>query len=109
MKTEFLQITTAVDSSETAQKICAALLEARLAACVQISGPAESRYWWKGSLERAREWILTAKTTETLYGRVEAAIQAVHPYETPEITATPLVRGSKEFLAWIADSVEQTP
>jgi periplasmic divalent cation tolerance protein len=92
---------TAVDSRETAEHLTASLLEARLAACVQIIGPVSSRYWWNGSIERAEEWLCLVKTREGLYQAVEAAILAVHPYENPEILCIPVSVGNEKYVAWL--------
>ena len=99
---EFIQVTTAINSQEGVQKIAGALVSQRLAACVHVSGPISSTYWWQGKMETAQEWICTAKTRRELYEKVEEAIRAIHPYDEPEIVATLLVAGSKSYLDWIA-------
>jgi periplasmic divalent cation tolerance protein len=76
-------------------------VEQKLAACVQINGPIESTYRWKGKVETSTEWLCLIKTWEDLFGKVEAAIKKLHPYETPEIIAVPIVKGSKEYLTWL--------
>ncbi len=100
--TDYIQISTAIDSEEGAQKIADRLVSARLAACVHIAGPIKSTYWWQGQMERAQEWVCTAKTRQALYSQVEQAIRAIHPYEEPEILATPILTGSQSYLDWIA-------
>jgi periplasmic divalent cation tolerance protein len=79
----FISVTTTTDSEASAQAIAWALLEARLAGCVQISSPIESSYWWEGKIETSREWRLTLKTSAQLFAQVETAIRRVHPYSTP--------------------------
>ena len=101
-----LQVLTTVGSEEEAERIASALVERRLAACVQTLGPITSRYRWQGEVEEAREWQCLAKTLATKYPDVEAAIRELHPYEEPEIVATPIVAGSPGYLEWVADSVE---
>jgi periplasmic divalent cation tolerance protein len=100
---DYLQVTTAAGSREEADKIAGALVERRLAGCVQILGPMRSIYRWKGQVEHADEWLCLAKTTRPQYGDVEAAIREVHSYECPEIIATPIEVGSEEYLAWLAE------
>jgi len=102
---EYVQVLTAAGSEEEAERIGAALLEQRLAACVQTLGPIVSRYRWRGELERAREWQCLAKTEARLYEEVEAAIRAVHSYEEPEILAIPVLAGSRGYLAWVSANV----
>jgi periplasmic divalent cation tolerance protein len=99
---EYVQVQTAAGSEEEAERISAALLERRLAACVQVAGPVASRYRWQGEVETAREWICLAKTEAGRYAEVEAAIRELHSYEEPEIVATPIVAGSAGYLAWIS-------
>lgn len=97
----YIQISTTTDSKEQAQKIAKYLVEKKLAACVQINGPIESIYRWKGKVENAQEWLCLIKTREDCFSKVEAAIKKIHPYETPEIIAVPIVKGSKEYLNWL--------
>jgi periplasmic divalent cation tolerance protein len=103
---EYIQVLTTVGSEEEAAKIGGALLERRLAACVQTIGPITSRYRWRGALEEEREWQCLAKTEAGLYPEVEAAIRDSHSYEEPEILAIPVLAGSKGYLDWISASVE---
>lgn len=102
---EYIQVLTTTASEEEAETISTALLEQRLAACVQVIGPILSRYRWQGDLEREQEWQCLAKTEGRLYEQVEAAIRAVHSYEEPEIVAIPILAGSKGYLSWISASV----
>jgi periplasmic divalent cation tolerance protein len=99
--TDAVQVMTAVDSREAADRIARELLEARLAACVQVLGPVQSRYWWNGRIEEAEEWLCLAKTRLGLYPDVERAIIAAHPYETPEVLAIPVLDGSAAYLDWL--------
>jgi len=103
---DYIQVLTTVGSVQEAEKISSALLEKRLAACVQIVGPIASRYRWQGELEQAQEWQCLAKTEAALYERVERAIRSAHPYEEPEILAIPVLAGSKSYLEWISASVD---
>ena len=102
---EYIQVLTTAGSEEEAERIATALLEQRLAACVQIVGPVVSRYRWQGKLEREREWQCLAKTEARLYEEAEAAIRAAHSYDEPEILAIPVLAGSKGYLDWISASV----
>jgi periplasmic divalent cation tolerance protein len=99
--TDFIQVMTAIGSKEDAQKVANAIVEQRLAACVQIIGPITSTYWWQGAIETAEEWVCLIKTRQDLYERVEQAIRENHPYDEPEILALPVLAGSKSYLQWI--------
>lgn len=105
---DFLQLTTATSTREEAQRIAAALVERRLAACVQIAGPVRSVYRWQGRVEQADEWLLYAKTTSERYDAAESAIREMHSYECPEVIATPIVAGSSAYLEWLAAECRAT-
>jgi periplasmic divalent cation tolerance protein len=99
--TDFIQVTTAIDSKEGAQRLAQALVERRLAACVHVAGPVTSTYWWQNKMQIEEEWTCAAKTRKELYGDVEKAIREAHPYDEPEIVALPIVIGSQSYLDWI--------
>jgi periplasmic divalent cation tolerance protein len=97
----YLQVITAIDAEDGAQRLAQSAVEARLAACVQVIGPIRSTYWWKGAIQSTQEWLCLMKTPERQFDALAAHIQANHPYEVPEITATPITYGSRDFLGWI--------
>ncbi|KUG22095.1 periplasmic divalent cation tolerance protein cuta [hydrocarbon metagenome] len=101
----YIQISTTTETKEQAQKIAQYLVEQKLAACVQVTGPIESIYRWKGKIEKATEWLCLIKTREDLFDKVETAIKILHLYETPEIVAVPIINGSKEYLNWLDDEL----
>jgi periplasmic divalent cation tolerance protein len=103
--TGFIQVMAATETKEQARAIAKSLVEEKLAACVQIIDSVESTYRWKGEVESARECLCLIKTRKTLFGRVEAAIKALHSYETPEIIAVPVVCGSEDYLRWLDESL----
>ena len=96
-----VQVLTAAASNEEADMIAAALVDARLAACVQIVGPVRSHYRWEGRVESAEEWLCIVKTTAMAAGAAIDEITRVHSYDTPEITVTPIIGGAPAYLAWI--------
>ena len=98
---EYIQVLTTTATKEEAQKIADALIENRLAGCVQVAGPVVSTFWWKGKIERAEEWLCVIKSKRNLYHALEGSIKAQHTYETPEIIAIPIVAGSQEYLQWL--------
>jgi periplasmic divalent cation tolerance protein len=101
---EYLQVSTTTASEEEARRIASALLERRLAACVQVVGPVESRYRWEGKIEEASEWLCLIKTAASRFGEVEAAVRELHGYDEPEVIATPVVAGSEGYLAWVREN-----
>jgi periplasmic divalent cation tolerance protein len=101
----FIQVTTTTESEEQAKKIADFLVGTKLAACVQIVGPITSIYRWKGKVENAQEWLCLIKTREDFYTDIESAIKEMHSYETPEIIAVPIIKGSKEYLQWLDSEI----
>jgi len=92
-------------SREEAQKIAYAMVERRLAACVNIVGPIDSIYRWEGKVESAQEWLLLIKTTAAMFPRIRDAVSELHSYELPECIALSIEDGSPAYLQWIRDSV----
>ena len=102
---KFAQMVTTTASRANARDIAKAVVDRRLAACVQVVGPIESTYRWQGRIETAREWLCLIKTTRTRYRKLAAAVEALHPYDTPEIIVVPITAGSRRYLGWLAASV----
>jgi len=100
-------ILTTAGSEAEAHKIAQALVERRLAACVNIVGPIESVYRWKGAVESAPEHLLVIKTTAAALPSVRDAIRELHSYELPECVMLQIENGSEEYLRWIAESVDR--
>jgi len=95
-------VLTNLPDRESAGRLARALVEGRLAACVNIGATVESIYHWQGQIETAAEIPVAVKTRSLLYSEVEAAIRRFHPYELPEIVAVPLCHGATAYLDWIA-------
>jgi periplasmic divalent cation tolerance protein len=98
--TPYIQVISTVPDQGTAEQIATSLLEQRLAACVQIS-PCRSWYHWQGAIAQDDELRLTIKSRHTLFAALCKAIRALHPYEVPEILATPILDGGASYLAWL--------
>ena len=94
-------------SAKQAHRIARSLVELRLAACVNIlEDPVRSIYRWKGRVESAKEILLAIKSSRKNFAKLERAIKKIHTYDVPEIIALPIERGSREYLAWIAESLQ---
>ena len=106
MTETFAIVTTSVGSREDGKAIARALVEQRLAACVQIT-PIDSVYRWAGSVEEAEEHLLICKIRQADYAVVEAAIRARHAYDLPEIIAVPITQGAKAYVTWLAAATER--
>jgi periplasmic divalent cation tolerance protein len=99
---KLLVFTNAPDRS-VAIAIAQALVDARLAACVNVLAGCTSVYRWEGAVETAEELPIIIKTRVGRYAEVEAAIRRLHPYELPEIVAVPVVEGLPEYLDWVTE------
>ena len=100
------QMTTTLPDRAAAERLATTLVEERLAACGQVAGPVESVYRWQGRVERATEWYCHLKTTLATAPGLRQRIRDLHPYETPEIIAVPIVDGDPQYLSWIEASVQ---
>ena len=103
MTTTYLIVTTTTAHREDAQRIAREVIDRQLAACVQISGPIESYYRWKGEVECDQEWVCSLKTSARCYDDLELTLRQLHPYDEPQILAVEVERGSKGYLQWLND------
>ena len=90
-----------------ARRLATVLVEARMAACINVLAPCSSVYRWEEAIATATETPVLIKTTTARYPALEAAIRKHHPYELPEIIAVPVTHGLPDYLAWVAS--ESTP
>ncbi len=103
--TDKIVVLTACGSLEEARQIAQALVERRLAACVNLVPHVESIYRWKGEVESSTEVLLIIKTTADAFERLRAALVELHSYEVPECIALDIADGSAAYLDWIGESV----
>jgi len=96
-----LLVITTLPNPAAAEQLAEQLVEAGLAACVNIGAPMTSIYRWEGKLQRGTEVMLSIKTARQRYPQLEAAILNDHPYELPELIAIPITAGLPDYLAWI--------
>jgi periplasmic divalent cation tolerance protein len=92
-------------SREEGEAIARAVVEERLAACVNVLPGVRSCYMWDGEMKWSAEVLLLVKTTEGKYDGLQSRVRELHSYDVPEIVAVPIVAGFDKYLQWIAESV----
>ncbi len=90
-------------SAEEAGSLARAIVEARLAACVQVGGPLRSVYRWDGAVQDDQEWQLWIKATADRLDELTDFVRANHSYDTPELVALPVLGGDPAYLRWVVD------
>ena len=98
-----------VGRAEDAERIARALVERRLAACVNVLPGVVSVYRWEGEVCRSEELLLIVKTRTERLGALREALVELHPYDLPELVALPIESGHTPYLAWLDESVQQDP
>jgi periplasmic divalent cation tolerance protein len=99
---EYLSIYITAPSVDVADALGRALVEERLAACVNIIPEMRSIYRWAGGIETAAEIVLIAKSRAALFKEIEERVRVLHPYDCPCLVAWPLEAGHQPYLDWIA-------
>lgn len=102
---EIVVFITASDEDEAA-KIAKALVEARLAGCVNIIKDIRSIYSWQGKIEDEKEVLMVVKTQKPLFGPLTEKVKELHSYAVPEIIALPIIHGSEDYLKWLKEVTE---
>lgn len=105
---EVLQVYTATDSREAAQRLAQGAVRARLAAGGQIIGPVESLFWHEGTFGTGQEWQVVLKASRGQYQELESYLKAHHEWANPEIIALPVIAGSEPYLAWVRGITART-
>lgn len=95
-------VLTNLPDREAALRLADALVERRLAACVNVLAPCASVYRWEGAIERASEIPVLIKSTTSAWPALQAAIRELHPYDVPEIVSLPVAAGLEAYLGWVA-------
>jgi periplasmic divalent cation tolerance protein len=103
----YLQVQTTTDSRAEAIELSRLAVEARLAACAQVSGPITSTYWWDDGVQREEEWLVLLKLPAEKYEELQTFLAERHSYDEPEIIAVPIVAGSAGYLDWVSEETRQ--
>jgi len=99
--TDKIVVLTTCGSAEEGETLARRLIEARIAACVNLIPQIRSFYRWKGKIEDATEWMLVVKTSRAKFGELRVILETAHSYELPEVLALPVVDGSPTYLTWL--------
>jgi periplasmic divalent cation tolerance protein len=99
-----VHVVTTLSDRQEAVDLAGLAVEARLAACVQVSGPVTSVYRWEGSIQTDEEWVLTMKTPEEKAAELMKFIDDRHSYDTPEILVIEVDAASRAYAAWAVES-----
>lgn len=94
-------------SAEEASRIAQALVEEKLAACVNVTGPVRSIYRWEGRVADEQEVLLVIKTARRLFDEVRRAVEKLHSYQVPEVICLPVIDGAPNYLNWLGTSLER--
>ncbi|OGW55674.1 MAG: cytochrome C biogenesis protein CcdA [Nitrospirae bacterium RBG_13_43_8] len=105
MLSEIIVLITTSDEVEAA-RIARALVEARLAGCVNIIKDIRSIYSWQGKIEEEKEVLMMAKTQKSLLDPLMEKVKELHSYTVPEIIALPIIQGSEDYLKWLKEVTE---
>lgn len=98
-------VLTTTDSAEEAERLASALVDRRLAACVQIAGPVRSVFRWEGSVQVEAEWQLWLKTDAAHVDALSSRLVEEHSYDVPEVLVLPVVGGHGPYLSWVSAEV----
>ena len=104
--TEALVVLITAPSSEEGEAIARALVEEKLAACVNVIPGMTSFYRWRGELQREGEVLLVVKSRRGLFDRLAARVRELHSYQVPEIIALPVIVGDEDYLRWLSETTQ---
>ena len=104
--TDKIMVLSTCSSPEEGERIARALVEERVAACVNIVPGVRSIYRWQGKLEDSSECLLVIKSSRGRFEELRAALERIHSYEVPELLALPVVDGAPNYLAWLEDQLK---
>ena len=102
---EFIVVFVTAGSSAEGERLARALVEERLAACVNRIAAVQSVYRWQGEVEQSVEELLVIKTRADLFTALEKRVRELHSYAVPEVIALPIIDGSESYLQWLGEQV----
>jgi len=106
MDDKFIMVITTIDDIDKGRRIAKLIIDKKLSACVNIVGPIQSTFVWRGKVEDSKEWLILIKTRKVLYKKLEELIIKIHPYVIPEIIYFEIDGGFDKYLNWILSVTE---
>lgn len=107
--TDKILVLSTCPTEQEARKIAKALVDVRLAACVNILPGVASLFHWQGAVDESSEWLLLIKTRRGLFEKLSSELRRIHSYTVPEVIAIPVVEGSADYLDWIERETDVAP
>jgi periplasmic divalent cation tolerance protein len=107
--TEILLVMTSLPDMEAAKALARRLIDANLAACVQLQPGVQSIYPWEGRICEEQEVVLVAKTTAAQWPAISVFIKQNHPYDIPEIIAQPIIHSDTDYARWVITETAVAP
>ncbi len=107
LEADLILVWTTFPEEALAISVADSLVDEQLAACVHVLPGGRSVYRWQGEIHRDAEWTLLIKTRQAVYPRLEARLRALHPYDVPEILATPVTRSLPAYQEWLMAVVRE--
>lgn len=98
---EHVRVETTIDSAAGAASLASSVVGTRLVACAQVVGPIASMYRWEGAVTTDQEWLIVMKTAADRLDDLVAHLRSAHPYDVPEVVATPVLGGNPDYLRWV--------
>jgi periplasmic divalent cation tolerance protein len=106
---DFIVVFVTAGSAAEGDQLARALVDERLAACVNRIHSVKSVYRWQGKVEESDEELLIIKTKKQLFASLEKRVRELHSYAVPEVIAVPLVEGSNDYLQWLTEQLSNGP
>lgn len=104
---EIVRVETTIDSKEGAERLATLVVDGRLGACAQVSGPISSFYRWEGRVESDDEWMVVIKTAGDRLTALTERLLDAHPYDVPEIVILPVIGGNPAYLEWVREETRE--
>ncbi|MEJ5172525.1 MAG: divalent-cation tolerance protein CutA [Hydrogenothermaceae bacterium] len=104
---EYIVVFITVPTKEDGFRIADTIVEKKVGACVNVAPLEQSVFFWKGNIEKEKEYLLIVKSKLEKFEELKNTVKSIHPYTVPEIIAIPIVAGNSEYLSWIDETLNR--